>query len=426
MRVLLTGATGFIGRHLLAALRARGHECVCALRDPQRLGEVGVATVAADFTRDHDAADWLPRLAGVDAVINAVGIIREHGAQTFDAIHHRAPVALFAACAQAGVGRVIQVSALGADKHATSRYHLSKKQADDFLAAQPLSHAIVQPSIVYGADGASAALFTRLATLPLLWLPGGGRQQLQPVHVDDVVQAVLRLLETDLVPAPDGRLAVVGPQAMSLKEFLLTLARCLQAHRPLTLPLPMWLARLCARLAAKVPGSLLDSETLAMLERGNVADPGPVTRLLGRSPRPVMQFIAPVEREPVRTRALLSWLLPLLRISLALVWIVTGIVSLGLYPLQDSYDLLQRTGIPASLQPLMLFGAAGLDLAIGIGILVLKRRRWLWLLQLALILFYTVVISIRLPEFWLHPYGPLLKNLPMLAAILLLMEMEND
>jgi hypothetical protein len=73
----------------------------------------------------------------------------------------------------------------------------------------------------------------------------------------------------------------------------------------------------------------------------------------------------------------------------------------------------------------MLYGATLMDLAFGIGSLVLKRRRWLWLAQLTLILFYTVIISFRLPEFWLHPYGPLLKNLPMLAAIWLLYELEK-
>jgi cell division protein FtsW (lipid II flippase) len=73
----------------------------------------------------------------------------------------------------------------------------------------------------------------------------------------------------------------------------------------------------------------------------------------------------------------------------------------------------------------MLYGAAGFDLALGLGTLLLARRRWLWLLQIVLILFYSVVIAWKLPEFLLHPYGPLTKNLPMLAAIWLLYELEE-
>lgn len=116
--------------------------------------------------------------------------------------------------------------------------------------------------------------------------------------------------------------------------------------------------------------------------------------------------------------------LPVLRVSIALVWIWTGIVSLGLYPTEESYALLARVGITGTLAPVALYGAAILDLLVGIGTLVLHRRQWLWLLQLAVIGGYTLIITFKLPEFWLHPYGPLSKNLVMLAAIYLLYTQE--
>lgn len=426
MRILLTGASGFLGRHLLSALLARGHHVICAVRNPQAFSGQPVQALTCDFTRDHGPQDWLPRLAGVDLVINAVGIIREQGGQTFEAIHHQAPAALFRACVQAGVKRVIQISALGADDAAESRYHLSKKRADDVLAALPLYSSIAQPSVVYGSDGASARLFTTLASLPVLMLPGGGRQAIQPIHIDDLVQALVALVESD-VPRPRAqRIALVGPQALTLAGFLQRLGTSMHAGKPLILPLPLWIARSGALLAARIPGSLLDSETLAMLERGNTADPAATIALLGHPPRRVEDFIASQNARMVWIQANLNWLLPLLRMSIALVWIVTGVISFGIYPVQDSFELLHRTGVPEALQPLMLYGAAALDLAIGMAILLLKRRRrLLWLLQLLLIAFYTVVISVKLPEFWLHPYGPVLKNLPLLAAIVLLMQLEN-
>ena len=142
-----------------------------------------------------------------------------------------------------------------------------------------------------------------------------------------------------------------------------------------------------------------------------------------RPTAPVSQFIAAPGAE--RTEAKLGWLLPVLRGSIAAVWLLTAIVSYGLYPVEASYDLLARTGIPADLQPLMLYGAATFDLLLGLGILFLGRRRWLWLAQLILIGFYTLVIAWKLPEFLLHPYGPLTKNLPMLATIWLLYELED-
>lgn len=423
MVVLLTGASGFIGSHLAEALAAAGHQVVCAARHPEKGGDARYRYVKADFTRDLDASDWQPRLQGIDAVINAVGIIREQAGQTFDIIHDRAPHALFAASAAAGVRLVVQVSALGADENAQSRYHLSKKRADDFLAGLPVHSQIVQPSLVFGANGTSARLFTTLASLPVLGLPGGGHQQVQPIHIDDLVAAVLALIER---PLPSGtRVPLVGPQALSLREFLAGLRRAMGMGREFVLPVPMPLVRLGAKSAAVVPGSILDTETLEMLERGNTASAAQTTALLGRTPRGVSEFVAATEKRCTRLQARLNWLLPMLRLSIALVWIVTGLVSFGLYPVADSYALLARVGITGWLAPVMLYGAAMLDFAFGIATLFLPRRRLLWYAQLAVILFYTAIITWRLPEFWLHPYGPLLKNLPMLAAIWLLLELEE-
>jgi uncharacterized protein YbjT (DUF2867 family) len=428
MVVLLTGATGFIGRHLLRALLAHGHEVRCALRDPARCPDPRAQALFADFVHDRDAPTWAPRVRGVDVVVNAVGILRERGNQTFAALHEQAPCALFTAAAAARVRLVVQISALGADAEATSGYHLSKKRADDCLAALPVDSVIVQPSLVFGTDGASARLFALLASLPLLPLPAGGRQCIQPLHVDDLCAAIVALIACP--PPRAARLALVGPEVLSVRAYLATLRAALGVGgHARVLPVPWPLAMLGARIAAALPGALLDRETLDMLARGNTgsaADNVVLRRLLGRPPRCAAEFIGAAESAWLRTRARLDWLLPLLRFSIALVWIATGVVSLGVYPVEQSYALLARSGVPDAAAPLMLYGAALLDLAIGIGILLLRRRAWLWLLQLALIGVYTVIISLRLPEYWLHPYGPVLKNLPLLVAIWLMYEFERD
>jgi hypothetical protein len=107
------------------------------------------------------------------------------------------------------------------------------------------------------------------------------------------------------------------------------------------------------------------------------------------------------------------------------VWIVTAIVSFGVYPVAESYALLAGVGLKGLPAAFALYGAALLDLAFGIGIFVLRDRRWLWRAQMALIVAYSIIIAIHLPEFWLHPFGPLLKNVPLLAAILLLHEFDR-
>jgi uncharacterized protein YbjT (DUF2867 family) len=433
MRILLTGASGFIGQHLLQALLAEGHEVVCAVRKVKPSNDARLSFIHADFTHDTDKSVWLARLSGIDAVINTVGIFRESGAQTFDKLHVQTPRALFAACAEShDVHMVVQLSALGADAQADTPYHLSKKAADDYLAALPVRAAIVQPSLVYGSDGTSARVFKALASMPFAVRFGDAPQLVQPIHVDDVVAAIVALLRRRLYLDQDGaapagtaqRIALVGPEALPFTDYLAALRGAMRMNRLRVLRLPGSIARGLARIGRWLPGGLLDPEALRMLDRGNTDDPGPTLRLLGRPARPIASFVLDPRAE--RARAKLDWLLPILRISIALVWIATAIVSAFVYPVAGSYDLLARTGIPAGLQPLMLYGASVFDLLLGLGILFLKRRRWLWLAQLGLIGFYTVVIAWKLPEFLVHPYGPLTKNLPMLAAIWLLYQLEDE
>jgi uncharacterized protein YbjT (DUF2867 family) len=285
--VLVTGASGFIGARLVEALLEQGFRVVCAVRDTRIPRRPGLETVQADFTRDFDASVWLPRLRGVDAVVNAVGILREHGSQTFRAVHADAPRALFAACEQAGVKRVVQVSALGADEGAASRYHLSKREADRYLMSLPLSAVIAQPSFVFGPGGASARVFTLWASLPLIPLPGAGEQRVQPIHVDDLVAALLALLDsTHTGPAP-----LVGPQPLAMRDLLAGLRRSMGLGAPRFVRIPLTAMQAAARVGGLLRSSLLDRETLQMLDRGNTADVALTRELIGRDPRPVSCFM---------------------------------------------------------------------------------------------------------------------------------------
>jgi uncharacterized protein YbjT (DUF2867 family) len=412
LRVLVLGAGGLIGRAVCDALQAAGHRPVRGIRHRQVSGGAGVDHVEVDFAHDTHPADWLPRLSGIDAVVNAVGIFAEHGAQTFRRIHTQTPRALFAACREAGITRVVQVSALGADEHAGSRFHRSKRAGDAALRAMVPTGTVLQPSLVFGPTGASSRMLMLIAWLPLAVLPGSGRQRIQPIHVDDVAALVVRLLEGDRRPEC---LAAVGPLPLSLARYLGLLRHALGGRRLRVLGIPVaWLARF-----GRLGGHWVDREALAMLDRGNTADAAPATRWLGRPPRPPRLFLSRAEAADLRV--LLAWRVWSIagRIAVALVWLVTAALSLGVYPLTGSLALLARVGLHGSMAYAALYGGALLDLALGVATLALRGRalRLAYLAQGALILAYTAIITVALPAFWLHPFGPILKNLPMLALI---------
>ncbi|BCB26684.1 hypothetical protein SKTS_15700 [Sulfurimicrobium lacus] len=270
MRILLTGASGFLGRHILSALQQAGHEVRAVSR---RTG--------ADFNALRTPEDWLPELAGMDAVINCVGIIAESASQRFASLHVEAPVALFRACARSPVRRVIQISALGADDMASSPYHLSKRAADEALRGLALDWFVLRPSLVVGAGGRSTAWFRRMANLPLLVLPGSGEQAIQPIHVGDVAATVLKCLE----PGAPSRLTLdlVGPEAMTFRRLLLLLRQDSRPNASLVWQIPLpWLMAI-SYLAAPFQ-LLLSPDNLHMLQRGNTADVAPLAQFLGRMP----------------------------------------------------------------------------------------------------------------------------------------------
>jgi len=416
MKALVLGATGLVGSHALRALRAAGCTTAGASRHrPQ--DEHPDGWIEIDFARMTSEEDWLPLLAGVDAVVNCVGILREEHAGDFDLLHHAAPVALFGACERLGVRRVVQLSALGSRPDAVTAYWRSKGAADADLLARTLSATIVRPSLVYGEEGASSVLFRALATLPVLMLPMAHEAKVQPIHIDDLAALIARLaMAGDEAPC---ELAAVGPRAMTLAGYLGALRGGMQAAPSLVLALPMSLARMAARVAAWMPSSALTPESLRMLEQsadgGNTADAAPVVAMLGRPLRDPARFARPAQR----IGAVWTWAATLITMTVALLWLVTAWVSWFGWPHAQSTAWLAACGVPAGLQEPMLLAASVMDAAVG-ALLLLRPRRWLWAAQAALAGGYTVIMSVCLPEFWLHPFGPLSKNLPLLALMLLM------
>lgn len=415
MRILITGSTGFIGGAFVDALLARGHQVVaCVHRTPIANPNPHLSQLRVDYRQDLSAADWVQRLQGIDAVINAVGILRETPHAQFDALHHRAPAALFAACEDAGVDRVIQVSALGADMHARSAYHCSKRAADDALRASSLRWSIIQPSLVFGQQGDSTQLFCTLASLPITPLVGRGDQQIQPIHIDDLCAMTVRLLEQAL--GVGQTIAAVGPRALSLRSLLQNLRSGMALPTTWQLPIPLAFIKPVAWLGDLTKRGALSSETLGMLTRGNTADVSDIRTLLGHLPLDPIAFIPPVEAKAWRLDSVYRWLAPMMSVVLATLWISAGIVS-WLYAQAQGVSLLSALGIPDALVQPSFAAACLLNISFGV-LSLIAPSRLLWLGQLILVVIYTLGLSVVATQLWLDPLGPLVKNLPIVAILI--------
>ncbi|MCB2100774.1 MAG: SDR family oxidoreductase [Rhodobacterales bacterium] len=423
VRVLVTGAGGFIGGHVVAALRAAGHTVRRGLR---RAAPADPESVACDFGADTDPAAWAPRLAGIDAVVNAAGILREGGGVTFDAAHRGVPAALFTACQRAGVRRVVQVSAIG-DPDATA-FIGTKHAGDADLLGRDLDGVVVRPSLVWSPAGSYGgnSLIRALAALPwVMPLSGGGGQRLQPIAAEDLARVVVALVEG----RSTGVVEAVGPDTVTFADLLARL-RAWMGFRPARpLSLPNGLTGALAGLADLFVRGPFGTTMHRMLMTDNVGAPGADQALRDATdvaPRPLDAVLAAhPSHVQDRWHARLYLLRPLLRLALAVLWIASGLVGLVLLARGTGDALALVLGWPAGLTGGLILGLSVLDLVLG-GLLLF--RRWVVPVGALMVLStvgYTAVIGLAAPEMWLAPLGGLIKNIPLVPALLVMMAIED-
>ena len=286
MKILVCGANGFVGRHLTQRLREAGHSVFRGVRRPTLLGDVAI-----DYRTDTAKETWMPRLSGIDAIVNAVGVLRNSPAKPMAKLHAETPTALFAACAETDVKRIVHFSALGIDLGVDTRYFQTRQTAEASLRASPenVNWLILRPALIYGEDGESARLFRLLARMPMHVLPMGGLQRLQPVHIDDICTVVERWLN---VPHPVNQIvSATGAEVTTLRGMLDSYRAQMSLPRAWHVAMPSFFMRLAARAGDGISASPLCSDTLRMLAAGNTGDATDFTNLLGYTPRSYRTFI---------------------------------------------------------------------------------------------------------------------------------------
>lgn len=252
------GGSGFVGRHIVWHLARRGYRVRAAVRRPDLAGylqPMGVVGQNYPVQANLRFPDSIARAVDeADVVVNAVGILAPSGAQTFQAIQADGARAVAKAAREAGCGRLIHISAIGADGKSKSRYARTKAAGEAGVLAEFAQARIIRPSIVFGPEDEFFNRFAALAKVsPALPLIGGGRTKFQPVFVGDVAAAVANIAEG--AGEPGTIYEAGGPEVLTLKTLLEMTLEYAGRHRAL-IPMPFWLAKLQAVLTAPLPNAL--------------------------------------------------------------------------------------------------------------------------------------------------------------------------
>ena len=293
MRVAIIGGTGFVGRYLTDALLESGHPVSLLVREGSEsklLRPERVQAVAGDI---GDKESILRLLAGCDAVIYNVGILREvpRKGVTFEATQYEGLVNTVAAALELGVQRLLLMSANGVKVPGT-RYQETKRRAEEYALKSGLDVTVFRPSVIFGDPRGSmefaTQLFNEMVRPPIPAVnffsgrdPEKGAVVMSPVHIEDVASAFRAALEDD---ACIGNIyALGGPEALTWKEMISRIAAA-TGRRKWFLSMPIALMRGAAKFLDWLPFFPVTRDQLTMLEEGNVADPAVVESLIGRAP----------------------------------------------------------------------------------------------------------------------------------------------
>ena len=288
------GGTGFFGRRLVQRLVAEGARVRVAVRHSERARSI---LDAADLDRVtilradvRDQAAVAAAVAGADAVVNAVSAYVEKGGVTFEAIHEKGAEMIAREAAAAGVGRLVLLSGIGADPESRSPYIRARGRGELVVQQAFPGATIVRPGAMFGpGDALFGTLAALVPLLPVLPLIGGGRSRLQPVYVDDVADAVTRVLADSGTAGRTYELA--GPQIYTLLELIRFALRLMGRRRPL-LPIPFAVAEIQARLFEFLPSPPLTTSQVDLLKADNVASGAlPGFRELDIQPRTVEEVV---------------------------------------------------------------------------------------------------------------------------------------
>ncbi len=426
-KALVLGGYGLIGSACMAALAEAGYEVTgvgrsakAAARHPHfHWKHLDLTALSAD--------QWTALLQDVDVVVNATGALQDGARDTLTKIHIDVVRHLAEAAAHTQT-RVIQISAAGVSADASTAFFRTKAEGDALLAASSADHVILRPTLVLGREAyGGSALLRALAAMPLILPRVFEDSQIQTVALLDLAHAVASACDPKV---PSGTIADISePNAHSFDSLTLRTRTWLGLPAPRWRPhLPHWTLTLTARVADTL-GWLgwrppLRSTSMTVLAEGICGDPLPWHKLTEQTCTPLAETL---ENHPTtaqdRTAARVYLALPLAIGTLALFWLLSGLI--GLMQTPAAMQVLTAAGVSKTSAALAVVGGSFADIALGVAILIRRHTRTAALGMIALSLAYVIGAALVTPALFADPLGPMVKVLPgitLAALVALLMD----
>ena len=271
-KILIFGATGQIGRHLIRKLTKNNYKVICQTRNLHKAiflktsGSIGYIDIKETKIFDYEKVSEL--VDNTDIVINLIGILFESGKiNTFEKIHTLFPKFLSEICKKRNK-HLIHISSLGVENASDSKYAASKAEGENKIFENLPSATILKPSIVYSVNDSFTTRFMSLLNFfPIFPLYYGGKTKFAPIHASDLTDIIFHVIENNI---RGKKIETVGPKVLTFLEILNILSKCINKKR-VFLPLPLFLAKFSAKILEKMPNPLLTVDQLKLLKYDNIS-----------------------------------------------------------------------------------------------------------------------------------------------------------
>lgn len=306
MMILVTGATGFVGRSLVRVLLAEGHEIGCLLRPSNREPFLPQGTIHIVTGTLQDAPALRVAMHDVGTVIHLAGTHRRKGQDTVESINHHGTVNLVEAALDAGVRRIIFLSHIHADRNSAYSFLRSKGAAEEAIRSSGINYTILRSSLIFGPDDSFTSILAMLIkSIPIVFpVTGDGKTRFQPIFVDDVAACLVGCLDAHHLE--NTALPIGGPQHLSYTEILDAVMETLGVHRVRIHVRRPLMRTLVSATSLFFPNPPVSREQLDLFSVDNTTDLGNVPRNFRFEPRRFTENLGYLRRKGWR-RAFLRY-----------------------------------------------------------------------------------------------------------------------